>query len=64
MDIFFHEISSILKPGGQVLIVEPPFHVNKSEFESTINKARGAGLIPSTGPNLILNKSVVLNQKK
>ncbi|HBI15299.1 MAG TPA: hypothetical protein DDY20_07270 [Desulfobulbaceae bacterium] len=26
---FFHEIGSILKPGGQVLVTEPPLHVSK-----------------------------------
>jgi ubiquinone/menaquinone biosynthesis C-methylase UbiE len=64
MDTFFQEVASLLKPGGQVLIVEPPFHVNKSEFKSTLNKAKDAGLIPSPGPKLFLNKSVVLTKGK
>jgi ubiquinone/menaquinone biosynthesis C-methylase UbiE len=64
MDIFFQEVASILKPDGRVLIVEPPFHVSKSEFELTLNKAKNAGLIPSPGPNLILNKTVVLTKER
>ncbi|NTV47754.1 MAG: class I SAM-dependent methyltransferase, partial [Chlorobiales bacterium] len=39
---FFNEIRTILKPQGQILIVEPPFHVSKSAFEETIKKAGDA----------------------
>ena len=38
-DEFFNEIESLLKPDGQIFIVEPPFHVSKSAFEETIRKA-------------------------
>ena len=64
MDIFFQEVASILKKGGRILIVEPPFHVNRAEFELTLNKARDADLIPSEGPKLIFNKTVVLTKEK
>ncbi len=39
IQLFFNEIETILKPDGQVFIVEPPFHVSKSSFEKTIKKA-------------------------
>ncbi len=45
-EALFVEIGTILKPNGQVLIVEPPLHVSKSEFEETVKK--GAGPIPQT----------------
>ncbi|MBW2368692.1 MAG: class I SAM-dependent methyltransferase, partial [Deltaproteobacteria bacterium] len=40
---FFDEIGTILSPSGQVLIVEPPFHVSKSAFEETVRKAGDSG---------------------
>ena len=57
---FFEELKSILKPKGQVLIVEPPFHVSKAEFEETIRKAREAGFISAEGPKVFLSKTVIL----
>ena len=41
---FFREIASLLKPNGQILIVEPPLHVSKRAFEDTLAAARSAGL--------------------
>jgi ubiquinone/menaquinone biosynthesis C-methylase UbiE len=59
---FFREIESILKPNGQVFMVEPPFHVSKTAFEETIRKARGAGLTPVERPKMFLNKTVILKK--
>jgi ubiquinone/menaquinone biosynthesis C-methylase UbiE len=61
---FFNEISSILKQNGQVLIVEPPFHVSKAVFEETVGKARAAGFTPVEGPKVFLSKTVVLKKEK
>ncbi len=58
----FNEIVTILRPKGQVLIVEPPFHVSKSAFEETIRKARDAGLIPVERPKVFLSKTVILKK--
>jgi ubiquinone/menaquinone biosynthesis C-methylase UbiE len=60
---FFEEIKSILKPDGQMLIVEPPFRVSKRAFEETIRKARDAGFKPVEGPKVLLNKSVILKNR-
>jgi ubiquinone/menaquinone biosynthesis C-methylase UbiE len=57
---FFEEIKSILKPDGQMLIVEPPFRVSKRAFEGTIRKARDAGWRAAEGPKVPLSKSVIL----
>jgi hypothetical protein len=57
---FFSEIGTILKPDGQVLIVEPPFHVTKSAFEETVRKARAAGFRDSEGPKVFFSKTVIL----
>jgi hypothetical protein len=57
---FFNEIASILKPNGQVFLVEPPFHVSKMAFEQTIRKAQVAGFTFIERPKVFLSKSVIL----
>jgi len=59
---FFKELASIVKPGGQVLIVEPPFHVSKVAFQETINWAKEAGFKPDSGPKIFLNKTLLLKK--
>ena len=59
---FFNEIGSILKPNGQVFIVEPPFHVSKTGFEETIRKARDAGFTTVEKPKVFLSKTVLLKK--
>jgi hypothetical protein len=59
---FFNEIGTILKPNGQVLIVEPPFRVSKRAFEETIRKARDAGFRPTERPKVFLSKTVILKK--
>lgn len=62
IDALFKEIASILKPQGQVLLIEPPFHVSKTEFEDTLTKARKAGLRAVNQPKMFLNKAAVLEK--
>lgn len=57
---FFVELGSILKPNGQALIVEPPFHVSKSDFMKTVEEAQDAGFNPEQGPKVFLSKTVIL----
>lgn len=61
-DAFFREIRSILKPNGQVLVVEPPFHVSKSAFDETVESARAVGLMPVQRPRVLLSKAVLLKK--
>jgi ubiquinone/menaquinone biosynthesis C-methylase UbiE len=61
-DKLFTEIETILKPNGQFLIVEPPFHVSKTAFEETIGKANAAGFIEVKRPKVLFNKAVVLKK--
>ena len=56
----FHEIKSILKPDGQVLIVEPPIHVSKKEFENTIKIANNVGLSIVEKPKILFSKTGIL----
>ncbi len=60
----FSEIATILKPTGQVLIVEPPFHVSKAAFAEMIGVAREVGFRSSEGVRVLLSKSVVLNEDR
>ena len=57
---FFNDIKKVLKPNGQVLIVEPPFHTSKKDFEETIIKAQDAGFSAIDRPKMFPNKAVVL----
>ncbi|MFZ1983016.1 MAG: class I SAM-dependent methyltransferase [Desulfatitalea sp.] len=59
-EAFFKEIASILKPDGQVLLVEPPLHVSKAAFAETIRTAQGVGLTPTDRPNIRFSKTAVL----
>ncbi len=61
-DKFFDEIGTILKPNGQVLIVEPPFHVSRLAFEETIKKARDVGFTDTEGPNMLFHKTAILRK--
>ena len=57
---FFQEISTLLKPGGRMLIVEPPLHVSKDAFDTTLQNARNAGLSPLATPRVWLSKTALL----
>lgn len=57
---YFKEIATLLKPIGQMLIVEPPFHVTESDFEVTIEQARHAGFKVIQRPRTILSKVVLM----
>ena len=56
----FNEIKSILKPNGQIFIIEPPFHVSKAAFEETVRIAQNTGFIPVGRPKVFLSKTVIL----
>lgn len=57
---FFQQLASIVKPGGQVLVVEPPLHVSRADFAETVSKAREAGFQPAPGPKMLFSKAVLL----
>jgi ubiquinone/menaquinone biosynthesis C-methylase UbiE len=59
---FFNEIEKILKSKGEVLLVEPPFHVSKSAFEATIRKAQNAGFRLGERPKVLLSKTALLKK--
>lgn len=56
------EIYSIVKPDGQVLLVEPSFHVSKAAFDASISLARNVGFTPSDGSKMFLGKTALLKK--
>lgn len=59
---FFNEIGTILKLQGQVLIVEPPFHVSKSAFEETVRIAENAELKVIERPKMLFSRAVLFKK--
>ena len=49
---FFSDISSALKPGGRVLVVEPGRHVSPEAFELSLSAAEKAGLRKAESPHV------------
>jgi ubiquinone/menaquinone biosynthesis C-methylase UbiE len=47
---FFKQACPLLKPGGRFLVVEPLFHVNKSQFKTIYAAALEAGFSPMDTP--------------
>jgi ubiquinone/menaquinone biosynthesis C-methylase UbiE len=41
---FLSEVKSMLKPGGKLLVVEPPIHVRKTTFQAMLVLAENVGL--------------------
>ena len=59
---FFDEVYSILRLGGQLLIVEPKMHVSKNEMKTTIGLAGDAGFQLIDLPKVWLSRSVILKK--
>jgi ubiquinone/menaquinone biosynthesis C-methylase UbiE len=63
-DKLFRELLAILKPGGNILIVEPNFHVSKAAFEKMVNNLTGLGFKIVNKPKVFLSRSVVVTIEK
>ena len=57
---FFREIYTFIKPGGQMLIVEPPLHVSKKGFKSMTDIIESIGFKIIDRPKFFGNKSVLI----
>jgi ubiquinone/menaquinone biosynthesis C-methylase UbiE len=57
---FLSEIASHLKPDGRFLIVEPKFHVSKSDFDRTLEVARSIGLEQVSEPKVSFSRAALL----
>lgn len=56
----FRQVRTTMKPTGAVLIIEPPVHVTKKDFEETKQAAQRAGFSVEEGPKLFLDRTAVL----
>lgn len=59
-DKLFQEFKSILNSDGEILIVEPNFHVNRKSFEAMLEIASSIGFEIIDRPKFFLNRSVLL----
>lgn len=57
---FLAEVFGLLRPGAQLLLVEPQVHVNARLFDQEIQAARGAGFHTAPGPVVRLSRAVLL----
>jgi len=59
---FLHEVYSIVKSNGQVLIVEPRFHVTKSDFDDSEKIMKNIGFEIIKKPKVFFSRSVLLKR--
>ena len=60
----FEELKSILKPNGQLFIVEPLFHVSKKSFEGMLTKITNIGFEIMERPKIFFSGAVLLTKKR
>ncbi len=59
----FNEIKNILAENAKFLVVEPPFHVSKKDFENTMKLAENIGFSVVQGFKLSLGRYAVLTNR-
>jgi 2-polyprenyl-3-methyl-5-hydroxy-6-metoxy-1,4-benzoquinol methylase len=59
---FLHEVYSLVKSNGQVLIVEPRFHVTKSDFDDSEKIMKNIGFEIIKKPKVFFSRSVLLKR--
>jgi len=61
-EVLFKEVFSLLKPGGKMFIVEPPFHVSKAKFKEMMNVIEKTGFEITAFPRLSINRTVLIHK--
>jgi ubiquinone/menaquinone biosynthesis C-methylase UbiE len=61
-EALFDELAAIVKPGGRILLVEPPFHIPKAVFAKTVGRAQDAGFSEVERPKMFLGHAVLLRK--
>lgn len=59
---FFSQLFSLLKPNGQILVAEPPFHVSAPQFKKMLQQAQDQGLVNIQGPKMLFSKTAILKK--
>ncbi len=57
---FFTQVRQLLSAQGHLFIVEPPLHVSRTEFETTLRTARDAGFVLVAQPRISFSKAILL----
>ena len=60
---FFRDIADTTKQTGQILVIEPPFHVSKEDFDRTLEQAEMAGLKAHKGPKMFMSRTAILKKQ-
>jgi len=60
----FEELKSILTPQGQILIIEPKFHVPEKSFNAMIDNLKAIGFEVVDAPKVFFSRSIVVTHKK
>jgi ubiquinone/menaquinone biosynthesis C-methylase UbiE len=60
---FLREVFSLLKPDGKVLIVEPKFHVSKTDFSNSEEILKSIGFDIIEKPKVFYSRSVVIRKR-
>jgi len=63
-DKLFGELKSILRPSGEIYIIEPKFHVSKKSFEAIIDRIKSMGFEVIDRPKVFFSRTVLLANKK
>ncbi len=61
-EAFLRDVHGLLKPGGQLLLVEPKFHVSAAGFRKTIDLAHTVGFDTAAEPQIVLSRSALLRR--
>jgi ubiquinone/menaquinone biosynthesis C-methylase UbiE len=59
----FREFMTILRPGGKIFIIEPDFHVTRSDFDNMLIRLQSAGFRISERPKVFLSRAVILEKQ-
>lgn len=58
----FRQLSTMLKPDGQIFVAEPPFHVSTARFKHMLQQAEDQGLMNIKGPRMLFSKTAILKK--
>jgi len=60
---FLKEVHSVLRPGGQLLITEPLFHVSQKAFDETLALAWHVGFRMVSSPKVAFSRTALLQKQ-
>lgn len=61
-ELFLQEIYSLVKPGGQFLIVEPLLHVSGADFERTMTLSQKIGFKTGVRLQVVISRAILLKK--